>query len=543
VPVSAGRSARPLLLALLAVLLHVTSGACSAEPSPPPRVVASRAALDEARALIGLDVVASRGFDGAGITVAVIDSGIDTSHPDLAGRVVGEACFCSTGASGCCPGATSSALGPGSAADDHGHGTHVAGILASQGATSPRGGAPGVRLVAVKVLSSALGFCCMQDLVDALDWVASAHPEVDVINLSLGTTSLYASDCDVLYSALGARLDALRANGVLVVAASGNDRSSTQLPSPACMASVLSAGAVWDADVGPQSTYCTELGTAPDQVACYSNASGSLDLLAPGGAIESTWPGGGTRIRIGTSHAAPLVSACAATLLQADPSLDADSLATLLTTTGKPVTDARSGRSYPRVDCAAALAQRVPLPPEPDAGEEPADDAGSEPGDAGTQPLPGTGGAGGAAGRAGGSGRAGSTGSTGSTGHEPPDASMHADPDATAAMPDATPPDRDRDSATSGRTGDDTRPARPAAEPDAATGRDGGRQDTVTVRGGGCACSIENPTPRAGSAALGAWGLLAVCAGRSLRRRARAMATKPRSARHQRSLPSASSYE
>jgi hypothetical protein len=91
------------------------------------------------------------------------------------------------------------------------------------------------------------------------------------------------------------------------------------------MASVLSAGAVWDSDVGPQSTYCTELGTAPDQVACYSNASPSLDLLAPGGAIESTWPGGGTRVRIGTSHAAPIVSACAASLLQADPSLDADS--------------------------------------------------------------------------------------------------------------------------------------------------------------------------------------------------------------------------
>jgi len=511
--VSAGR-ARTLLPYALAALLHAPTLACSDGHAALPRVAAARSGLSEARALVGLDLVASRGFDGAGITVAVIDSGIDASHPDLAGRVIDEACFCSTGATGCCPGGTTSALGPGSAADDHGHGTHVAGILASQGTQSPRGGAPGVQLVAVKVLSSTLGFCCMQDLIDALDWIASAHPEVKVINLSLGTTSLYAGDCDVLYSALGASLDGLRANGVLVVAASGNDRSSTELPSPACMASVLSTGAVWDADVGPQSTYCTEVGTAPDQVACYSNASPSLDLLAPGGAIESTWRGGGTQLHVGTSHSAPLVSACAATLLQADPSLSADSLQTLLQTTGKSTLDPRNARAYPRLDCAAALTDRVPLPPEPDAGEEPVEDAGTDLDDAGSEPppIPDAGGAAGAGG-----GAAGSDGEAGSAGAEPIDASASTRMDAAGGAAGATMPNMAPDSAISARADGATGSFGSAAEPDGAIGRDGGREEIVAVRGGGCACSPAGGARRDGPTAVGLWSLIAAAAVRRRR--------------------------
>ncbi|HMI90933.1 MAG TPA: S8 family serine peptidase, partial [Polyangiales bacterium] len=425
------------------------------------------------------------------------------------------------------PGGTTRALGPGSAADDHGHGTHVAGILASQGTQSPRGGAPGVQLVAVKVLSSSLGFCCMQDLIEALDWVAAEHPEVKVINLSLGTMARYPGDCDVLYSALGTSLDALRANGVLVVAASGNDRSSTELPSPACMASVLSTGAVWDGDVGPQSTYCTETGTAADQIACYSNASPSLDLLAPGGAIESTWLGGATQVHVGTSHAAPLVSACAATLLQADPSLDAGSLQTLLQATGKSLVDPRNARSYPRLDCAAALADRVPLPPEPDAGEEPAEDAGGELEDAGPDAptIPdagGTSGAGsGAAGQAGqpGAGEAGSSEPAGSAGSEAIDASARMD--AGSVAEDAATPDMEPDSAAGGRPAGATGGGGAAAEPHGA-GDDRGA--SVTVRGGGCACSIERGSRRDGALAIGLWSSLAVAVLRRRKSRARGRA-------------------
>ena len=327
--------------------------------------------LTEAEPLIGLDLVKAAGFSGAGISVAIIDSGVDATHPALAGRVADEACFCGNN---CCPNGQASQTGAGSALDDNGHGTHVAGEIAAQGGTSPEGGAPGVQLVAVKVLDSNLGFCCMSDVVAALSWVADNHPEVKLVNLSLGANSLWMGDCDALYGVLSASIATLRQNGTLVVAASGNDSARNAMRSPACISSALSVGAVWDADSGDQHQYCDEATTAADQIACYSNASATTDLLAPGGVITSAWLGGGTQPRVGTSHAAPLVTACAATLLQAKPTLTPDALEQLLESTGKPLTDARNGLVYPRVDCKAAL--DAPLPAEPDAGAS--EDAGAD---------------------------------------------------------------------------------------------------------------------------------------------------------------------
>lgn len=347
--------------------------------------------LLEAEPLIGLDAVKGDGYTGAGVTVAIVDSGVDTSHPDLAGRIVDEACFC---ASGCCPGGGTTQTGPGSADDDNGHGTHVAGAIASQGGNSPQGGAPGANIVAVKVLDLNLNFCCMSDVIDALDWIAENHPEVRLVNLSLGANSLWSGDCDGVYSVLTASISALRQNGTLVIAASGNDNVSTAMRSPACISNVLSVGAVWDADVGPQSEYCSDPITAADQIACYSDASTTTDLLAPGGVIVSTWPGGGTHALSGTSHAAPMVTACAATLLEANPNLTPAQLELLLESTGKPLLDARNGITYPRVDCAAALAALPSLTAQdagsgdggmqdagagtPDAGRGEAEDAGAE---------------------------------------------------------------------------------------------------------------------------------------------------------------------
>src|SRR5262245_10199068 len=88
-----------------------------------------------------LDQVHALGFTGAGVTVAVIDSGIDTDHADLSDSLVDQQCFCS-GGGGCCPGGGTTQSGAGSAEDDNGHGTNVAGIITSNGTVAPGGGAP-----------------------------------------------------------------------------------------------------------------------------------------------------------------------------------------------------------------------------------------------------------------------------------------------------------------------------------------------------------------------------------------------------------------
>src|SRR5205085_1311102 len=81
------------------------------------------ATLAESGALIHASDVHDQGVTGAGVTVAVIDSGVDVNHPDLSDHIAGQACFCS----GCCP------AGAGAAPDDNGHGTNVAGIVAGAG--------------------------------------------------------------------------------------------------------------------------------------------------------------------------------------------------------------------------------------------------------------------------------------------------------------------------------------------------------------------------------------------------------------------------
>ena len=153
------------------------------------------AQVDDASVLNQVHQLAELGVGGAGMTAAVIDSGIATRHTDFLGRIVGEQCFCSVG-TGCCPNGSTSQSGAGSAEDDHGHGTNVAGIIGGAGTVAPRGALPQAQLIAVKVLDRSGRFNSTSDIVAALDWLATQHPEVDAVNLSLGTDTLLSGDCD-----------------------------------------------------------------------------------------------------------------------------------------------------------------------------------------------------------------------------------------------------------------------------------------------------------------------------------------------------------
>jgi subtilisin family serine protease len=327
--------------------------------------------LAEAVPLVRLDVLHRLGFTGEGVTVAVLDTGLDTDHPDLADSLVAERCFCGNGPlTGCCPNGSAEQEGPGSAEDDNGHGTNVAGIITSNGIVAPVGGAPNTKIVAIKVLNQSAVFATSAQVIAGLDWILSERPDVHIVNMSLGTNARFEGDCgrlqppNAIAMAFARAVDELSARGILVVASSGNQCSGVDMPAPACVANTLSVGAVYDHDVGSQSfgfqgcpnNRCSDLTTHADQVTCFTNSNGMTDVFAPGSRITSTGLGGRTSTFSGTSQASPMTVACAAVLLQAEPTLPPQQLEVLLKYSTTLVTSPGNGLSFPRVDCEQSLA-------------------------------------------------------------------------------------------------------------------------------------------------------------------------------------------
>lgn len=290
---------------------------------------------------IGADQVQDLGIIGEGVTVAVLDSGTDIlENPDLDPALAGEECFCSGFFGGCCPDGSARQSGPGSAHTVTSHGPGVMGIIASRGVVAPLGIAPGSRILMVRVLDDSL-IGTFSDVLLALDWVVTHGEGVRVVNLSLAAGP-YAAPCDHdgAFNEAVAQLSAVfRAKGGVFVAASGNDSSTDVMGSPACVASVISVGAV----------------DAADQVLSTSNGGESLDLLAPGANIRTSSSFGRTQELTGTSAAAPHVSASAALLFSANPDLAPDDLEARLKSRGIPVVDSRSLLTTARLDVFQAL--------------------------------------------------------------------------------------------------------------------------------------------------------------------------------------------
>ncbi len=324
-------------------------------------------ALYESMGLTGGYTASTAGFSGAGITVAVLDSGVDTDHPDFAGALVDEHCICP----GCCPNGQGVQTGPGAAEDDNGHGSLVAGVVLSRGNVASIGMAPAADLVAVKVLDDGLAFAATSDIVDALDWVidnyTAAPPTpstVRVVNMSLATGATFPdtspNDCGDgggAVSLLGQAVDELESRGVLVVAAAGNTANKTALPAPACLSNVVSVGATWDQDLGPEPTPfgCSETGTMPDQITCFSNAPAHMNVLAPGARITGPNLEGVLGVSLGTSFASPAVAGCAALLIAQDDMRTPAEVAGLILASPVLVTDPATMFGFPRLDCANAL--------------------------------------------------------------------------------------------------------------------------------------------------------------------------------------------
>jgi len=298
------------------------------------------------------DEVHGMGLTGRGVTVAVLDTGIDAGHPDLADALVEQECFCA----GCCPGGTSRGSGPGSANDDNGHGTNVAGIIASGGRVAPVGVAPDANVVAIRVLGPSGG--SVATIISALEHVL-ARPHIKVVNMSLGGGGPFTTVCDTAdagNAAFGSIIARLRAQGTLTVVASGNEGFTTGVSSPACVNAALAVGAVYDQNVGGIAwNTCPDPTTAADQVTCFSNSSPLVELLAPGALSTSSGPGGGTLTEGGTSQATPHVAGAAAVLLQVRPTLTPSEIIGVLRATGVPVADRKNGLVVPRINLRAAV--------------------------------------------------------------------------------------------------------------------------------------------------------------------------------------------
>lgn len=318
-------------------------------------------ALDRSVPQIRADQVQARGIDGTGTVIAVIDTGVDAAHPDIAGALLDEECFCRGGNIGgrsrppCCPNGQARQSGAGSAASVADHGPHVAGIALSRGRIAPVGVAPGARLVAVRVLDGQ-NIGLQSDWIAALDWIAAERPDVRVVNMSLVSEKVFGVECERncedpdscainhLYAEV---IEALWQRGTMVFAASGNVRKTNMMSAPACISRAVAVGAVDRADA----------------IASFTNRSAGLDLLAPGIAIVSDGltvdahgiPTSGLSTQSGTSMASPHAAGAAALLLSARPGLTADEVVGLLVETGAPVKDPLTGRTTPRIDAFAAL--------------------------------------------------------------------------------------------------------------------------------------------------------------------------------------------
>lgn len=319
-------------------------------------------------------VHADYGLTGAGQRVAVIDTGIDTDHPDLVASVVAQRCFTD---GDCAP--HGGDVGD-SAEDEHGHGTNVSGIITADGHVSSRGFAPEADIVAIRVLDEN-NWGWLSDWVAGLDWILTNQDtlQVDVVNMSLGTAVLYEGDCDNVWPIVTRAVTQLAQIGVPVFASTGNQGAAAKMGSPACNRDVIAVGATHDGDLGRQPTSgtykswfggnwpdCYDAHTNLQTVTCFTNGGPLLDLVAPGMWITSTGMGGGRSTYAGTSQASPTSAAIAALLLQADGTLTPSQIQSILQLSGDPIVDAKNGQTVSAVNALAAIeAINLPsLPPQ-----------------------------------------------------------------------------------------------------------------------------------------------------------------------------------
>ena len=302
------------------------TNAAPTDPSGAPSADESRSTgpASDRRGLVDSDVsipetdsrlvqtVNDLGIDGTGVTVAVVDTGVDTNAVGLAGKVVHREDL-STPTSSCADGGY---------LDPYGHGTHVASIIAGapgsnysryKNGRDIRGVAKGAQIVDVRIFNCA-GQADSSQIESALNWILSNKDTygIRVVNMSLGTTGVIQDGLD----STSILVNRVVAAGVVVVVAAGNNGDNPQtITSPGTAEYATTVGA---ASVSKYGAY-----TAPySSIGPTSDGRIGIDLIAPGSSIDaarSTKLGSRSIIYSGTSMASPYVAGVAALLVDQRP--------------------------------------------------------------------------------------------------------------------------------------------------------------------------------------------------------------------------------
>ncbi len=293
-----------------------------------PNVVRLHDSIPLIRGLQSQITGAGYSADGTGVRICIVDTGIDSDHVMYSTRIDTAAGY-------------DFYNDDSNPEDDNGHGSHVAGIAAGgtglswdpcgTGSLPLQGVAPNATLIGVKVLNSG-GGGFDSDIIAGINYAADqsgSGAQGDVINMSIGTGNFSSGACTHSWAVAA---NNAASNGVVAIAASGNENNSNSMGSPACGANVIAVGMTWKNDYptceDPTTNWnwgiCTDFGPQTDEVGCFSNESDFLDVTAPGANIwsASNAAGGGSIAgNSGTSMSCPTVVGLAALVLDLDPSL------------------------------------------------------------------------------------------------------------------------------------------------------------------------------------------------------------------------------
>ncbi len=270
------------------------------------------------------DLSSTKSGNGGGAIntdIAILDSGIHTSHSDL--NIYHQKSFVS---------------GTSSGNDDNGHGTHVAGIAAAKdNSIGVVGVAPGAKLWAIKVLDKN-GSGALSTIIKGIDYIRQYASQIEVANLSLG--------CECKSSAFDTAINNAVKAGITFVVASGNSGKDASTFSPANNPNVIAVSAIGDSDgkcggTGPSTGFGRD-----DTLASFSNYGAVVDMAAPGTKIYSTYKGNSYTTMSGSSMASPHVAGAAALYEASHPGASPSEVRNALLSSGSTSSTTCDGKGH-----------------------------------------------------------------------------------------------------------------------------------------------------------------------------------------------------